>query len=372
MYLPAFSQMAEGLNTSIGYITMTMSSFFAGSCVGQLVNGPLLDKYGRKQPMILGLAVFFGASILCALTESAQVLIGLRFVQALAISVCTIGSKAVVRDIFPASQTARVFSFLGLIMGVAPIISPTFGSWLLLSFGWRSIFYFLAIFSGLLILALWRFLPNTLQKDENYSLSVGNILQRYKKVMFVPGYFGYALVTSLGSCVLFAWISSSSFVFIELLGLTEFQFGLVFASTASSMIFGNQVNIFLLKKFSSQRIALAAVIADLVVCGYLIYTVQYNFGVTPMIVGMCLLGFFLFLISTNTMAVALNQVDENLGVASAFMGSLRMGLSAVTTLILSYFLADSAMPMVMIIAVITLFSLAVQLRLKADKKLAHV
>jgi len=364
LYLPAFSSMANSLNTTVGFIAMTMSSFFAGSCIGQIVHGPILDKYGRKYPMIIGLILFFLTSILCGLAQYIEVLIALRFFQAIGISMCSVGGKAVVRDIFPPSETARIFSILGLIMGISPIIAPTIGSWMLLGFGWRSIFYFLAIFSALLILMLWLYLPNTMKGDKEYVFTFKNISKKYFTVIQNKKYLGYSFVTAMGSAVLFSWISSSAFVFIELLDLTEGQFGMVFAATASSLILSNQVNIILLKKFSSEDIAFVAVILELLVCCFLFYVIQYNFNVVNMIVGMCLLMSFLSLISTNTMALGLNEIKKDLGVATAFMGSLRMALSAIVTFILSLFLVDSALPMLIAIALVSLVSLLLQWRIK--------
>ncbi len=365
LYLPAFSSMAESLNTSVGFIAMTMSSFFAGSCIGQLLHGPILDKYGRKYPMMMGLFLFFVTSILCGLAQYIEVLIVLRFFQAIGISMCSVGGKTVVRDLFPPSETARIFSILGLIMGVAPIIAPTVGSWLLLGFGWRSIFYFLAINSALLIVLLWQFLPNTIQKDEDYAFTFSHISKKYFALSKNKKYIRYSFVTAMGSAVLFSWISSSSFIFIELLHLSEGQFGMVFAATASCLILSNQVNIFLLKKFKSEDIAFAAVIMELLICGFLFYVIQYNFNVTNMIIGMCLLMSFLSLIGTNTMALGLNEIEKDLGVATAFMGSLRMGLSAVVTFVLSYFLVNSALPMLIAIALVSLLSLWLQYSIKS-------
>jgi len=266
----------------------------------------------------------------------------------------------VVRDIYPASETARIFSILGLIMGFAPIIAPTLGSWLLIGFGWRSIFFFLAIFSFGVILLLWQFLPKTMDRNDHYAFTFRNIFAKYWGLMSNRPYVAYSIVTAMGSAVLFSWISSSSFVFIELLSLTEGQFGLVFATTASCLLLSNQANIFLLRKFKSQDIALVAVAMELVACCYLFYVVQFDFNVTNMIIGMCLLMLFLHLISTNTMALGLNSVEKDLGVATALMGSLRMALSALVTVILSYFLTISALPMIIMIAVISLLSLGLQ------------
>ena len=366
LYLPAFSNIALGLNTSIGYVTITMSTFFAGSCIGQLINGPILDKYGRKYPMMLGLSLFLLSSIWCGLAQYIEELIVLRFFQAIGISMCNVGGKAVVRDIFPPSETARIFSILGLIMGISPIIAPTVGSWLMIGFGWRSIFFFLALISTLIILLLWAFLPDTKEKEEDYALNLSNVFAKYWTVLQYKKYLIFSVVTAMGSAVLFAWISSSSFVFIELLDLTEGQFGMVFAATASFLIISNQLNIVLLRRFRSQDIALFAVVMELLVCGYLCYVVQFDFNTINMIIGMCLLNLFLHLITTNTMALGLNEIEKDLGVATAFMGSLRMALSAITTFILGYFLMYSAWPMVIAITLISTLSLLLQIGAKKE------
>ena len=142
LYLPAFPAIARHFHTDIGSVTLSMSSFFIGSCIGQIINGPVLDRFGRKHPMLFGLSLFLLASLGCATAPSIELLISLRFFQALGISMCAVGSRAVVRDIFPVDQTASIFSTLALIMGIAPIIAPSVGSWVLYYFDWRSIFSF--------------------------------------------------------------------------------------------------------------------------------------------------------------------------------------------------------------------------------------
>jgi DHA1 family bicyclomycin/chloramphenicol resistance-like MFS transporter len=238
------------------------------------------------------------------------------------------------------------------------------GSGLLLGFGWRSIFYVLAVLSALVILLVWQLLPNTVEKDDSYSLSIKNVLGRYLLVIRNRKFLVYSFVTGMASAVLFTWISSSSFVFIELLSLSELQFGLVFASTATCILLGNQANILLLKKFSSQEIALGAVVAQVVLSGLVMLIVQFQFSFTVMLSGMCILMFFLHMITTNSMSLGLNEISKNLGVATAFMGSLRMALSAVVTFVLSFFLLDSAMPMLIAIMLISGVSFCLQYSVK--------
>ncbi len=364
LYLPAFSVMAESLNTTVGFIAMTMSTFFAGSCIGQIAAGPILDKFGRKNPMMIGLVLFLVTSIGCAWAPFIEVLLGLRFFQAVGISMCNVGGKTVVRDLFYPEDTARIFSLIGLVMGIAPIIAPSVGAVMLVNFGWESIFYFLGIFSFLLIILLYYFLPYTGKSTTAYSLSFSNVFNNYKKVVSNKIYLSYTLVTALTSAVLFSWITNSSFIFIELLGMTEKQFGLVFACTAGCMVIASQVNYLLLRKFKPSEIAFVAIIADVILSIYLYYLVNTEFTSLSLILNMCAILFFLTMISINGLSIGLNQIEEDLGVATAFMGSLRMGLSALVTFIVSYFLVDSAVPMAIAILVMSVISLILQYKFK--------
>jgi len=288
-----------------------------------------------------------------------EMLIAMRFFQAIGISMCSIGGKAAVRDIFSSDQTARVFSIMGMIMGIAPIIAPTLGSWLLLGFGWRSIFYFLALFTILLLILLWAYFPNT-GVTLDYSLNYKNVLGKYGTVIKNRKYLIYTLLTSLAGTILFLWITSSSFIFIELLGISEGQFGLIFAATSVSLLISNKLNLILLKNYSSETISIVALTVQIFICALLFYIVRYNFNVTSMLIGICLLMLCLLLFRVNVMSICLNSVEEDLGIASAFLGGFRMAMSAIGTFALSFFLKDSAMPMILAVSVLTVISVILQ------------
>ncbi len=368
LYLPAFPSMAENLGTKAGMVTLSMSTFFAGACVGQFFNGPLLDRFGRKNPMLIALLFFFLTSIGCAMAKDITVLCVFRFFQAIAISVCAIGSRAMVRDVFPVERIASIFSMLALVMGIAPIIAPTLGSFILLFSDWRGIFVFLAIMALALFLALHIFLPHVKEADSNYSLKPKAILGNYKKVIQTKGYIGYTIITALASSVLFSWISSSSLIFIGTLGISKQQFGWVFACTASCMILGSQINRLLLRKFSSHTIALRAVGLQLVVCSYLLYTAIYSLTTMHLLLGMCFFMLFLSLITPNTMAITIRPFTENIGSANAIMGVTQMAFSALITGILSYFQNGSAIPMVVTLLVLSGISFTMQYFLKPEKE----
>ena len=367
LYLPAFPAMAENLDTNAGMITLSMSTYIAGAGVGQFFNGPILDRFGRKNPMLIALVLFFLTSLGCAFASSIMILCIYRFFQAIAISVCNVGSRAMVRDVFPIDKIASVFSTLALIMGIAPIIAPTLGGLILLHFDWRGIFIFLTLIALILFGALYFFLPHSSEADLNYSLKPKAILINYSKVIKTNGFIGYTIVSSLSLSVLFSWISSSSILFIGSLGVSKQEFGWIFACTASCMILGSQFNRILLRKFDSETIAFGAVATQLLICCFLLYTAIYAFTVMNLLIGMCLFMFFLSLISPNIMALILKPFTENIGSANALMGVTSMLLSAVVTGIVSHFQDGTAIPMVLTIILLSCISLSLQYSLKQKR-----
>ena len=198
------------------------------------------------------------------------------------------------------------------------------------------------------------------------------MLGNYWLVLHTPNFLAYSLVAAMASAALFAWISSSSFIFIKLLDLSEQEFGWVFASTASCLILSNQLNRMLLKKFRSEQIALAAAIVQLLVCGGLFLIVQYAFTVPVLLPGLCAFMFCLGLITPNAMALALRPFTQNVGSATAMMGSIQMASSALTTAGLSYFQKDSALPMVVAMMGIISVSIGVQYWVKGKIKTAEI
>lgn len=170
MYLPGFPAIARDLHTSVGHISLSLSSFFIGISAGQFIYGPLLDRYGRKRPLYVGLCVYLVASLGCTFARSADQLIGLRLVQALGSCAGLVASRAMVRDLFHVRDNARVFSLLMLVVGVSPIIAPTLGGYVTAAFGWRYIFVILSGIGLFVLAAVYFRFPESKQGDPDYSL----------------------------------------------------------------------------------------------------------------------------------------------------------------------------------------------------------
>ena len=195
MYLPAFAGIAADLNTTVADVSLSLSSFFIGISIGQFIYGPLLDRYGRKKPLYLGLVIYLVASLLCAIATSIQVLIALRFLQALGGCAGMVASRAMVRDLFSVQDNAKVFSLLMLVVGVSPIIAPTLGGYIASEFGWHYVFIVLTLMAVVILFSVHFGLPESRKADPTYSLKPRAIVSSYWSVLNEPQFYVYALHT---------------------------------------------------------------------------------------------------------------------------------------------------------------------------------
>ncbi len=370
MYLPAFPSIANGLNTTISHVAFSLTSYFIGISVGQLFYGPITDKYGRKKPLLIGLALFFVASVGCALSPNIDWLIAMRVIMALGGCVGMVVSRAVVRDVFPVSETAKIFSTLMLIVGVAPILAPTVGSWLLTVSTWRTIFYVLAGFGLLLIVAVYLFLPESGSFNRKVPLRAKTILKDYKRVLAERTFLYFAVASSIAMGGMFAYISGSSFVFMNYFGLTEANFGLVFSVNAIGFILGSQVNRLLLNKYSSLQII---TVSSFILLGVsVLMLTAYFLALMTLITLISLLFTFLFclgLLVPNATAMALAPFSKNAGSASALLGFIQMVCGASLSALVGAMHNDTILPMLsgMAFAGIGAFVIIVMLNSKVNK-----
>lgn len=351
MYLPGFPAIAAELNTSIADIQLSLASYFIGLAIGQLIAGPLTDRFGRKPPLYVGLGIFIAVSIACIWAPTAMALVVLRFLQALGASVGMVVSRAVVRDLFPPEEMAKVFSWLMLVMGVAPIIAPTLGGMLVTYAGWESIFLALAIISFISLIGMRFLLPETQKPDASISLHVKPIMREYWQIFKNRQFIIYVLVGGISAGGMFAYIAGSPFVFMELHGVSETQYGWIFGANAFGLIMAGQVNRFWLRFHTTAQI-IRIVNAIQVVFGLLlVFYVSTNWGGLPVFLGilfiyMSLIGF----IFPNKTALALAPFTRNAGAASALMGSLHFIISGAAAALVSALHNETALPMTTVMA----------------------
>ena len=362
MYLPGFPAIAKDLNTTVAKVQLSLSSYFIGISIGQLFYGPLLDRFGRKQPLYFGLALYLLASIGCALAISVESLIVFRFLQALGGCVGLVASRAMIRDIFPVSEIAKVFSLLMLVIGVSPLLAPTLGGYVTVAFGWHYIFIILALMSALILAGVHYVLPESREPDKSILLKPRPILKNFLTVLKTPQFYTYTFTGAIAASGLYAYIAGSPYVFMEIYKVSAEHYGWIFALIAVGIIGSSQLNTILLRRFKSEQIIVGALICQSIT-GLFLVTGAY-FGFTGL--GSTIFLIFIFLCCQgfsfpNSSALALTPFIRNAGSASALLGSFQMALGAFATVMVSVLSNHTALPMTGVMAFCAICSLSVLL-----------
>lgn len=360
MYLPGFPTIAADLHTTVDEVAYSLSSFFFGICAGQLIYGPLLDRFGRKRPLCIGLIIYIAASLGCAVSNSVEMLIGFRLLQALGGCVGMVAPGAIVRDSFPVNENAKIFSLLILILGVSPIVAPTAGSYLIASLGWHSVFIVLAVITALLLIVVIFLLPESKQPDPSMSLKPRPILNNFIFVLKQPQFSTYAFSGAIAAAGLFAYLAGSPFVFMKIYNVSEQQYGWIFALIAAGLITSSQLNNVLLKKYNSAQIIRIVLLvqtsigAVLFICSVLNVLNLYS----------TIFLIFLFLSCQgfsfpNSSALSLAPFTKEAGSASALMGALQMGFGALASALAGMINNGTTLPMTGIMACCALTGLII-------------
>ncbi|MEP7274638.1 MAG: multidrug effflux MFS transporter, partial [Acidobacteriota bacterium] len=265
MYLPSFPSLEVDLHASSTAVQFSLASFFIGLAAGQALYGPLADRFGRKKPLYVGLSLYVLASIGCAFAPTIEALIALRFLQAIGGCAGIVVARAMVRDLFDHRDSARVFSLLTLVLGVAPILAPLAGGYVLKYFGWRVIFGLLVAFGTFCLIISAIFLPETLPESARNVRAKDNpvlsALRVYRQLFVDRRFIGYALAGGVAQAGLFAYISNSPFIFIKLYGVSEQRYGLFFGMNAFGLIAASQLNHRLLARLTPDAILSRAMLA---------------------------------------------------------------------------------------------------------------
>lgn len=370
MYLPGFKAIAKDLNTEVSHVALSLSSFFIGISAGQLLYGPLLDKFGRKKPLYVGLFIYIISSLSCIWITTIDQLIVLRFVQAIGSCAAAVAAIAMVRDLFTVQESPKVFASLMLVIALSPMLAPTAGGYLIAALGWPSVFIFLGIMALLMLLTTIFWLPESYIPDSSYSLKPKPILKNFSIVLKEPRFYTYALVSAITFSGLFAYVSASPVVFMDLFGVSETGYGWIFALLSSFFIGFSQVNSLILRWFNSETIVQWALIAQVIISIlFLIMALNnlLNLYGTILFIGLFLgcLGF----INPNASALALAPFNKNAGIASALMGALQMGIGALASAMISLFKADAVWPMSAIMSLAAIIALLCLLKERSNIKI---
>ncbi|WP_338584554.1 multidrug effflux MFS transporter [Pseudomonas sp. MAG733B] len=349
-YLPAFPAMALAFGTDEKHVQLTLAAYFLGLSIGQLAYGPVADRLGRRLPLLMGVGLFTAASLACAYAPNLEWLIGARFVQALGGCAGMVISRAVVSDKCDAVGSAKVFSQLMLVMGLAPILAPMLGGLLVNTTGWQSIFLVLTGFSALAGLAVALGLPESMPAHLPRQPMSG-ALRQYGRLLKDSVYLGHALTGGIAIAGMFSYIAGSPFVLIKLYGVPAEHFGWFFGANAAGFILVAQVNARLLAKrgpaFLLTRavwVYLGAGLALLAVSA--MHTAQLWPLLIPLFICIASLGCIL----PNASACAMNGQGARAGSASAMLGCLQFSVAAGAAALVGVLHDGSAMPMAMVIS----------------------
>lgn len=349
-YLPAFKQIAGDFNVETSAIGLTLTTYFIGIGLGQLAYGPLMDKYGRRKPLIVGLILYIVMSILCGLAWDLWSLAFFRFFMALGGCAGMVASKAVVRDYFDKDQVADVLSTLMLIMGVAPIIAPTVGGFIITTFHWEVLFYCLAGFATLMLLNVIYVLPESAEPDKSTSLRPAKVAREYWSIYKNKDFFLFSTTRGFAIGALLAYVASAPFVFIEYFGFDEDMFGYIFGGNAAGLILGSQLNRLFLRRFTTFEITFSIAILMAVLTGGITI---YSLAVAPhfwvIYPGLFTMLFFIGFQNPNVTALSLQPFNLQAGSASALVGAVSMIFGSIASTLVAELLIDSIMPLLLIV-----------------------
>lgn len=362
MYLPAFQDLATEFGVPSTTISLTLSSYFIGLALGQVIYGPLLDRFGRRRPLAIGLSLFVLSSIGCAAAPDIHTLIALRFIQALGGCVAQVASIAMVRDFFPAGEAARVLSRLFLFIAVSPLLAPTIGSQIIAAGGWKAAFFALAGVVGAILALVYFLLPEGHIPDPDISLRPGPILAEYVAIIQHPRFATYALAGAFSFAGLFTYVAGSPVLFMDGFGVSGRTYSLIFALLAGGFIGASQVNVVLLRRWESETLFFRFLVAQVV--GGMVYLVGSWLGGYDLGGTLVLLFVFLSCVgitNPNASGLAIGPFTKNAGSASALLGFFQLGIGAVISTGISAGSPKDSRPIIAILALTAVIGLMILL-----------
>ncbi|MFF3512935.1 multidrug effflux MFS transporter [Streptomyces sp. NPDC002573] len=362
MYLPSLPEVTTSLHAPAATVQLTLTGCLAGMAVGQLVVGPMSDKWGRRRPLLVGLAVYVVATALCAVAPSIAALVVFRLVQGLAGAAGIVIARAVVRDLYDGVAMARFFSTLMLISGVAPIVAPLIGGQILRFTDWRGVFVVLTAVGIALTALVWTRLPETLPRDRRHGGGAGAALGSLRGLLTDRAFTGYTLAGGCAFAALFAYVSASPFVIQEIYGASPQTFSLLFGLNSVGLMAAGQIN----GKVLVGRVALGKVLAagltvvTLAAAALLLLTTGAlgPVGLAPVAAALFVLMSAMGFTLPNTQALALMRTRQHAGSASALLGATSFVIAAGASPLVGIAGEHTAVPMAVVQLAAALVALA--------------
>ncbi|MFD3838682.1 multidrug effflux MFS transporter [Streptomyces sp. NPDC058642] len=362
MYLPSLPEVTNSLHASAATVQLTLTACLLGMALGQLVVGPMSDRWGRRRPLLVGLVVYVLATALCALAPTVETLVAFRLTQGLAGAAGIVIARAVVRDLYDGVAMARFFSTLMLIGGVAPIVAPVIGGQILRVTDWRGVFVVLTVVGALLAVLVWARLPETLPVERRQVGGVGAALRSMGTLLADLPFTGFMLAGGFAFAALFAYISASPFVIQEIYGASPQTFSLLFGLNSVGLVIVGQINGKVLVGRVSLEKVLGAGLAIVIAAATALLLMSLGVFGEPGLVAVAAALFVLMsamgITLPNAQSLALLRTKHSAGSASALLGTSSFLIGAIASPLVGIAGEDTAVPMAVVQVVSALVALA--------------
>ncbi|HCI5452044.1 TPA: Bcr/CflA family multidrug efflux MFS transporter [Enterobacter kobei] len=371
MYLPALPVISAQFGVPAGSAQMTLSTYILGFALGQLLYGPMADSLGRKPVILGGTLVFAGAAVACALAQTIDHLIFMRFLHGLAAAAASVVINALMRDIYPKEEFSRMMSFVMLVTTIAPLMAPMAGGAVLVWFSWHAIFWILALAALLASAMIFFFIDETLPAEHRQKFhirtTIGNFasLFRHKRVL------SYMLASGFSFAGMFSFLSAGPFVYIELNHVSPQHFGYYFALNIVFLFVLTIINSRFVRRVGALNMFRAGLWIQFVIAVWLVVSAFLGVGFWALVIGVAAFVGCVSMISSNAMAVILDEFPHMAGTASSLAGTFRFGIGAIVGALLSMATFTTAWPMLWAMAFCATSSVLFCLYASRPRKAAH-
>ncbi|HHR6043531.1 TPA: Bcr/CflA family multidrug efflux MFS transporter [Providencia alcalifaciens] len=346
MYLPSFPAMTGYFNVDEGRIQMTLNSYIFGFAIGQLFYGPMADSLGRKPVILGGVIVFALASAACAVAESIDTFIWLRFLHGFAAAAASVVINALMRDMFTKDEFSRSMSFVVLVMTIAPLMAPIMGGEMMRWFSWHAIFWSIALAAVIAVVLVSLFIRETLPVEKRQKFHIGTTLRQFATLFRARQVLFYILASSFSFSGMFSFLNAGSFVYIDLNGVSPQHFGYYFGINIVFLFIMTTINGKFVRQFGAERMLYFGIIVQFVMGIWLLTTTALNMDFWTLVIGVAIYVSGIAMITSNSMAVILDNYPHIAGTVSSLAGTIRFSIGALVGTVLSMVPAKNAWPMV--------------------------
>ena len=350
MYLPAFAAMQQDLHTSAASISASLSLFLAGFALGQLLYGPMADSLGRKPVILGGTLIFAAAAVACALSQTIDMLITMRFFHGLAAAAASVVINALMRDIYPKEEFSRMMSFVMLVTTVAPLVAPMVGGAVLVWFSWHAIFWILALAALLASAMIAFFISETLPPERRQKFHIRTTLGNFATLFRHKRVLSYMLASGFSFAGMFSFLSAGPFVYININHVSPQHFGYYFALNVVFLFVMTMINSRFVRRVGALNMFRAGLWIQFAMAVWMVVCALFDVGFWALVFGVAAFIGCVSMVSSNAMAVILDEFPHMAGTASSLAGTFRFGIGAIVGALLSMATFTTAWPMLISIA----------------------